>query len=221
MNPGDADRLDWAKGDGLLPAVVQDAASGIVLMIGYMNREALAQTLATGFVTFYSRSRRSLWVKGETSGNRLHLRSVDVDCDGDALLVQATPDGPTCHAGTASCFASATPPRATRLGFLAQLEAVIAARIAEPRESSYTARLHAGGVRRVAQKVGEEGLELALAAAGGSEAEVVAEGADLLYHLALVLQERGLSLAALVNELERRHDERLHEARLADSAAAT
>jgi len=221
MNPEDVDRLDWARGDGLLPAVVQDAASGAVLMLGYMNREALAQTLATGRVTFYSRSRRALWVKGESSGNWLHLRSLSVDCDGDAILVQAAPDGPTCHKGTASCFASAAAPGAARLGFLAELEAVIAARIAEPRDSSYTARLHAGGLRRVAQKVGEEGLELALAAAGGSDAEVVAEGADLLYHLALLLQERGLSLAALVAELERRHDERLRTARPPASAATT
>jgi phosphoribosyl-ATP pyrophosphohydrolase/phosphoribosyl-AMP cyclohydrolase len=160
-------------------------------------------------------------VKGETSGNRLHLRDLAADCDGDAILVQAAPDGPTCHAGTASCFASAPAPGAARLGFLAELEAVIAARIAEPRDSSYTARLHAEGLRRVAQKVGEEGLELALAAAAGSDAEVVAEGADLLYHLALLLQERGLSLAALVVELERRHDERLRQAGPAVSAAAT
>jgi phosphoribosyl-ATP pyrophosphohydrolase/phosphoribosyl-AMP cyclohydrolase len=212
VSPGDVDRLDWAKGDGLLPAVVQDAASGAVLMLGYMNREALAQTLATGHVTFYSRSRRALWVKGETSGNRLHLRALVADCDADAILVQAAPDGPTCHAGTASCFASAPAPGAARLGFLAELEGVIAARIAEPRDSSYTAQLHAAGPRRIAQKVGEEGLELALAAAGGSDAEVVAEGADLLYHLALLLHERGLSLAVLATELERRHDERLREA---------
>jgi phosphoribosyl-ATP pyrophosphohydrolase/phosphoribosyl-AMP cyclohydrolase len=161
MNPGDLDRLDWAKGDGLLPAVVQDAASGAVLMLGYMNREALAQTLATGRVTFYSRSRRALWVKGETSGNWLQLRSLGPDCDGDAILVQAAPEGPTCHAGTPSCFATVPAPGAMQLGFLAKLEAVIAARIAEPRDASYTARLHAGGLRRVAQKVGEEGLELA------------------------------------------------------------
>ncbi len=221
MNPGDVDRLDWAKGDGLLPSIVQDATSGVVLMLGYMNREALAQTLATGLVTFHSRSRRALWVKGETSGNRLNLRALGADCDGDAILVQAEPDGPTCHAGTASCFASAPVPVAARLGFLAELEGVIAARIAEPRDSSYTARLHAEGLRRVAQKVGEEGLELALAAAGGSDAEVVAEGADLLYHLALLLQERGLSLATLVAELERRHDERLRKSGPAASAPAT
>jgi phosphoribosyl-ATP pyrophosphohydrolase/phosphoribosyl-AMP cyclohydrolase len=221
VSPEDVDRLDWAKGDGLLPALVQDAASGAVLMLGYMDREALEQTLATGRVTFYSRSRRALWVKGETSGHWLHLRSLSADCDRDAILVQATPDGPTCHAGTASCFATAPLPAAARLGFLAELETVIAARIAEPQDSSYTARLHAEGLRRVAQKVGEEGLELALAAAGGSDTEVVAEGADLLYHLALLLQERDLSLAALVAELERRHDERLRKAGAAVHATVT
>jgi len=221
MNPADVDCLDWAKGDGLLPAIVQDEASGAVLMLGYMNREALAQTLATGLVTFYSRSRGALWVKGETSGNRLHLRALFPDCDRDSILVQAAPEGPTCHAGTASCFATAPAPGAARLGFLVELEAIIAARIAEPRDSSYTARLHAGGLRRVAQKVGEEGLELALAAAGGSDAEVVAEGADLLYHLALLLHERALSMAVLVAELERRHHERLREARATSHSTVT
>lgn len=212
MRSADIERLDWAKGGGLLPAVVQDAASGAVLMLGYMNREALVQSLATGLVTFYSRSRRALWVKGETSGNRLALQSLHADCDGDAILVLAEPSGPTCHAGTTSCFASAPAPAAAALAFLARLEAVIASRISEPQPAGYTARLHAEGPRRVAQKVGEEGLELALAGAGGSDGEVVAEGADLLYHLVLLLQARGLSLAALVAELELRHAERLRKA---------
>jgi phosphoribosyl-ATP pyrophosphohydrolase/phosphoribosyl-AMP cyclohydrolase len=219
VNAADADRLDWAKGGGLIPAVVQDAASGAVLMLGYMNREALAATLATGSVTFYSRSRRALWTKGETSGNRLELAAVSADCDGDAILVQARPTGPVCHAGTASCFACAPAPAAAPLGFLAELETVIEARIASPRDASYTARLHAEGPRRIAQKVGEEALELALAAAGGSDAEVIAEGADLLYHLALLLRARGLSLAALVAELERRHAAR--SASQAPSAGST
>jgi phosphoribosyl-ATP pyrophosphohydrolase/phosphoribosyl-AMP cyclohydrolase len=197
--------LDWRRGGGLLPAIVQDATSGAVLMLGYMSLEALEQTVRTRRVTFFSRSRRRLWVKGETSGNRLEAVSISADCDGDAILVVARPAGPVCHAGTATCFPSAPPPAAARLGFLAELEAVIASRIAEPRGSSYTARLHAAGPRRVAQKVGEEGLELALAAACGSEAEVVAECADLVYHLTLALQERGVSLDAVVAELERRH----------------
>lgn len=205
MNAPDADRLDWAKGDGLLPAIVQDAGSGVVLMLGYMNREALEATVRTGSVTFFSRSRRRLWVKGETSGNRLEAIALSPDCDGDAILVLARPVGAVCHAGTPSCFPGSPPPAAARLGFLAALEAVIESRLAEPRESSYTARLHAEGARRIAQKVGEEGLELALAAAAaGNDAEVVAEGADLLYHVTLALKARGLSLGAVVAELERR-----------------
>ena len=212
MNRGDAERLDWAKGDGLLPAVVQHADSGAVLMLGYMNREALEATLETGRVTFFSRSRRALWVKGETSGNRLATVAVSADCDGDAILVQARPAGPVCHAGTPSCFASAPATAAAPLAFLAALEGVIGDRLAAPTEASYTARLHAEGLRRVAQKAGEEGLELALAATGGNEAEVVAEGADLLYHVALLLHERGLSLADVAAELERRHAERLRQA---------
>ncbi len=212
MNRGDAQRLDWAKGSGLLPAVVQHADSGAVLMLGYMNREALEATLETGRVTFFSRSRGALWVKGETSGNRLTTVAVSADCDGDAILVQARPAGPVCHAGTPSCFASAPAPSAAPLAFLAALEAVIADRLAAPTASSYTARLHAEGLRRVAQKVGEEGLELALAATGGNEDEVVAEGADLLYHVALLLHERGLGLADVAAELERRHAERLRQA---------
>jgi phosphoribosyl-ATP pyrophosphohydrolase/phosphoribosyl-AMP cyclohydrolase len=218
---GDLARLDWAKGDGLLPAVVQHADTGAVLMLGYMSREALAATLADRFVTFYSRSRRALWVKGETSGNRLALVSASADCDGDAILVQARPAGPVCHAGTASCFASAPAPGAAPYAFLAELEAVIDARLAAPAASSYTARLHAEGLRRVAQKVGEEGLELALAASAGSEAEVIAEGADLLFHAALLLHERGLSLADVTAELGRRHAERLREAKAAVPAAET
>jgi phosphoribosyl-ATP pyrophosphohydrolase/phosphoribosyl-AMP cyclohydrolase len=221
MTLDEAGRLDWAKGAGLLPAVVQDAGSGAVLMLGYMNREALEATLATGQVTFYSRSRRALWVKGETSGNRLALVAAGADCDGDAILVQARPAGPVCHAGTASCFATLPATAAAPLAFLAALEAVIAARIADPVPASYTARLHAQGLRRVAQKVGEEALELALAASGGSEAEVIAEGADLLYHVTLLLQERGLALADLAAELERRHAERLGKAAAAAPEAAT
>jgi phosphoribosyl-ATP pyrophosphohydrolase/phosphoribosyl-AMP cyclohydrolase len=204
VNAPDSGRLDWDKGDGLLPAIVQDAGSGAVLMLGYMNREALEATVHTGSVTFFSRSRRRLWIKGETSGNRLETVSVSADCDGDALLVLARPAGAVCHAGTPSCFPASPSPAAVQLGFLAVLEGVIGSRLAEPRASSYTARLHAEGPRRIAQKLGEEGLELALAAAAGSDAEVVAEGADLLYHVTLALKARGLSLAAVVAELERR-----------------
>ncbi len=221
MRAEDVARLDWAKGGGLLPAVVQDADGGAVLMLGYMNREALAATRETGRVTVYRRSRSARWVKGETSGNRLALVAASADCDGDAILVQARPAGPVCHAGTASCFAAAPPTAATRLSFLAELEEVIAARIAAPTDASYTARLHAEGTRRVAQKVGEEALELALAASSGSEAEVVAEGADLLFHVAVLLQERGLGFGDLARELEGRHAARLRKAAETVPAAET
>jgi phosphoribosyl-ATP pyrophosphohydrolase/phosphoribosyl-AMP cyclohydrolase len=208
MKPENLTSLAWYKGAGILPAIVQNARNGAVLMIGYMNREALAQTLTSGKVTFFSRSRKSLWVKGETSGNFLTALSVTCDCDRDALLVQALPAGPVCHAGTATCFPQAVQANIESIGFLTTLESVIADRIEQPPDASYTAKLHAEGLRRIAQKVGEEGLELALAAAGGSNADVIAECADFLYHAILLLQERGLSLATVVAELERRHTER-------------
>jgi phosphoribosyl-ATP pyrophosphohydrolase/phosphoribosyl-AMP cyclohydrolase len=219
MTTPSEEKIDWAKGGGLVPAIVQHADTQQVLMLGYMNDAALAATRASGKVTFFSRSKGRLWTKGETSGNSFVFVDATVDCDGDALLVRARPTGPACHRGTTSCFGDSG---ATGPGFLAQLDNVVAARLANPDpESSYTARLAARGKSRVAQKVGEEGLELALAGAGGSDAEVVAEGADLLYHLALLLQERGLSLAALVVELERRHDERLRQAEAAAPAGVT
>jgi phosphoribosyl-ATP pyrophosphohydrolase/phosphoribosyl-AMP cyclohydrolase len=205
MSPADLERIDWSKGDGLLPAVVQDASSGAVLMLGYMDREALAQTLETGLVTFYSRSRRALWVKGETSGNHLRLRALHADCDSDAILVQADTAGPVCHLGTTSCFADAPAPAAAPLAFLAELEGVVDSRIADSPAGSYTAKLHAQGPRRIAQKVGEEGVEFALAAAGGSDEDVTAEAADLLFHLLLALRARGLSLSEVARTLERRH----------------
>lgn len=200
--------LDWNKGDGLLPAIVQHAGTGALLMLGYMNRQALRTTLSGGRVTFFSRSREELWTKGETSGNFLEVVAVSADCDRDAILVQALPAGPVCHTGSANCFPQATRSEAERFAFLARLEDVIARRIAEQPEGSYTARLHAQGRRRLAQKVGEEGVELALAAADGDDAEVLAESADLLYHLALLLKERGLSLSAVIDELELRHTDR-------------
>ncbi len=203
MRALDSDALDWAKGDGLLPAVVQDAGDGAVLMLGYMSRESLARTLADGEVTFYSRSRNTLWRKGETSGNVLEVVDVAPDCDGDTLLVRARPVGPTCHLGSRSCFdgedASALP------GFLGRLERVIRQRLRSPPEGSYVARLVAGGRQRVAQKVGEEGVEFALAAAAGDRKATVDEGADLLFHLMVSLQEQGLSLADVIARLERRH----------------
>jgi phosphoribosyl-ATP pyrophosphohydrolase/phosphoribosyl-AMP cyclohydrolase len=194
----------------LLPAVVQDAGSGAVLMLAYMNREALTATRSSGRVTFWSRSKSRLWVKGETSGHFLELVSISADCDRDALLILAKPTGPVCHLGTRTCWGEHAPQSAAeRGGFLAELERVIAHRIAVRPPGSYTAKLLAEGTRRIAQKVGEEGLELALAGAVGSDREIIGEAADLLYHTLLLLKVRGLSLSQVILELEARHAERL------------
>jgi phosphoribosyl-ATP pyrophosphohydrolase/phosphoribosyl-AMP cyclohydrolase len=197
--------FDWSKGDGLLPAVVQDARTGKVLMLGYMNREALRTTLGEKRVTFYSRSKQRLWTKGETSGNFLHLVDAAIDCDNDTILVTAHPDGPTCHNGTDSCFGEEIGTTATKLSFLSQLESVIEQRVSARPEGSYTARLWAEGPTRMAQKVGEEGVEVALAAVTQTPDKLVGEAADLLFHLTLLLKSRQLSLADVVAELERRH----------------
>src|SRR5690242_18293588 len=202
MNPSDLSRLDWAKGDGLLPAVVQHWLTGEVLMLGYMNAEALAATEASGKVTFWSRSKQRLWMKGESSGHVLALKSIRVDCDADTLLVQAEPHGPTCHLGTSSCFGEdARPP----LGFLAELDALVAQRHAERPQGSYTTRLFEAGTRRIAQKVGEEGVESALAAVAQGDEELLGEAADLLFHLSVLLRARGLSLTNVAALLAKRH----------------
>jgi phosphoribosyl-ATP pyrophosphohydrolase/phosphoribosyl-AMP cyclohydrolase len=213
----DIETLDFAKGndravsegipsgDGLLPAVVQHAVSGAVLMVGYMNREALRETLSRGHVVFYSRSKQRLWEKGETSGHFLELDQVRTDCDRDALLITARPLGPVCHEGTTTCFGNEPLTRGDRLAFLATLEGVIEKRIAESPQGSYTARLFCEGPRRIAQKVGEEGLEVALAAVVESDDKVLAESADLIFHLLVLLRSRGLSFQGVVAELQSRH----------------
>ena len=201
--------LDWDKGNGLLPAIVQDAGSGRVLMLGYMNPESLRRTLAEGHVTFFSRSRNQLWTKGETSGHFLHVTHVSADCDRDSILVLAHPDGPTCHNGTPTCFADSLEPQASHIAFLSTLQSTIAQRIAESPEGSYTARLFASGVGRIAQKVGEEGVETALAAVTGDDPELVGECADLLYHLLVLLKSRNLTLEQVVGELASRHGARV------------
>ena len=205
MTLDDVGTLDWDKGGGLLPAIVQHARTGRVLMLGYMNDAALRQTLSGGRVVFYSRSRETLWTKGETSGNHLNVVDVSTDCDSDALLVLADPIGPTCHKGTESCFADAMPSDAQRLGFLALLENIIANRIADQPESSYTAKLYAKGTGRIAQKVGEEGVETALAAVSRDDEGLVSECADLLFHLMVLLKSRELTLERIVEELKARH----------------
>ncbi len=197
--------LDFDKGAGLLPVVVQHAATGTVLMVGYMNEEALRATLLRRRLVFFSRSKRRLWEKGETSGHFLELAEIRADCDRDALLITARPHGPTCHLGTASCFGDEPVTAGERLGFLAALEEVIERRIAERPEGSYTARLFAQGPKRIAQKLGEEGLEVALAAAADTAEQVIAESADLLYHLLVLLRSRGLPFERVVAELQSRH----------------
>jgi phosphoribosyl-ATP pyrophosphohydrolase/phosphoribosyl-AMP cyclohydrolase len=196
----DPAQLAWDKMNDLLPVVVQDR-DGVVRMLGYMNREALEATLASRWVTFFSRSKGRLWTKGETSGNRLRLLSITPDCDGDALLVTADAEGPTCHLGTASCFGEAACPF-----FPHGLEAVLRSRAGATPESSYTARILSDGTARIAQKVGEEGVEVALAAVTGEPDDLVAEAADLAYHLTLLLQARGRSWADVARELGARHD---------------
>lgn len=195
------DGLAWSKMDGLLPAAVQDVVSGRLLMLGYMNRGALEQTLASGFVTFWSRSKKRLWAKGESSGNRLALRAAHQDCDGDALLLLAEPQGPTCHEGTVSCFGGE--PRGP--GWLAELSRVVAERAAAPAEASYTRRLLDEGSGRIAQKVGEEGLEVALAAVSRPLEETTEEIADLLYHLTVLMQAQGIGWGEVIAVLEQRH----------------
>lgn len=197
----DPDTLDWGKGEGMIPAIVQDRV-GSVRMLGYMNRDALEATLGSGLVTFFSRSRQTLWVKGETSGNRLRLVSIAPDCDRDALLVIADPEGPTCHLGSVSCFEGEAP------FFPARLDAIIAHRAGGDPGSSYTARLAAQGIKRIAQKVGEEGVEVALAATAGNRDELIGEAADLAYHLTLLLNQMDADWGAVASELDRRHRDR-------------
>lgn len=208
LTAADIDTLDFDKGGGLLPAIVQHARTGAVLMLGYMNREALHETLTRRRVVFFSRSRQRLWEKGESSGHTLQLAAVRADCDRDTLLVTALPAGPVCHLGTATCFGDDPPAQAAPLPFLQTLEAVIERRIAERPDDSYTARLYASGPKRIAQKVGEEGLEVALAAVAESEDALVGESADLLYHLLLLLQSRGLRFEQVIAQLESRHHAR-------------
>lgn len=194
-----ADAIDWAKGNGLVPAVVQHALTGQVLMLGYMSRESYDATLEAGEAVFYSRSRQRLWRKGESSGHLLKLREIRMDCDADTLLVRAEPVGPTCHLGTPSCFGAGLP--ATLLD---ELEAVIDGRLAERPEDSYVARLAADGIARVAQKVGEEGVETALAAVTRDAEGLADEAADLLFHLLLLLRTKGLRLEDVLGRLAAR-----------------
>jgi len=198
------DDLAWGKMGGLIPAIVQDAFDGRVLMQGYMNKDALKVTLESGQVTFWSRSRQQLWTKGESSGHYLDLVDIHPDCDSDCLLIRARQEGPTCHLGLDTCFdaeAKVTP----ELAFLAKLERVIENRDEERTAGSYTTSLLESGVKRIAQKVGEEGVETALAAVAGGDEELLNESADLIYHLLVLLRSRKLELGSLVEVLKVRH----------------
>jgi len=198
------DNLAWKKMDGLIPAIVQDFFDGRVLMQGFMNKAALEATLDTGKVTFWSRSREQIWTKGETSGHTLDLVDIHPDCDGDCLLIRAHPEGPTCHLGTLTCF-DGEEKVIPELAFLTELERVIAERDKNRPEGSYTSSLLESGIKRIAQKVGEEGVETALAAVAGDDDELLNESADLIYHLLVLLRSRKLDLGTLVEVLKVRH----------------
>lgn len=199
-------KLDWAKGRGLIPAVVQDARTSRVLMVGWMNRQALAKTRDSGLVTFYSRSKNRLWTKGETSGHALRLVSVAADCDGDTLLVQVKPMGPACHKGTTTCFdeRKAPAPAEDELAFFEVLERVIDDRFKKKPRGSYVAGLIAGGLDRMAQKVGEEAVETAIAAKNADRRAFESEAADLLFHLMVLLKVKGSSLSRVARTLQDR-----------------
>jgi phosphoribosyl-ATP pyrophosphohydrolase/phosphoribosyl-AMP cyclohydrolase len=193
-------KIDFKKGNGLVPVVIQDSISFQVLMVGYMNEEAYLKTEKEKRVTFFSRSRNSLWTKGETSGNFLNVVEIVTDCDNDSLLIKVVPEGPVCHKGTFSCFDEQSP-----AGFLYILEKVISDRIKNKTPGSYTYKLFAEGLNRMAQKVGEEAVELVIAAKDDDEIRVKDEAADLLYHLLILLQAKGMSLSDIEKTLSQRH----------------
>lgn len=187
---------------GLIPAIVQDVETGRVLMLGYMNREAITKTLESGRVTFFSRSRKTIWEKGESSGNTLQFREMRADCDGDALLIKAAPMGPTCHTGADTCWDEVNEDPAA---FLKLLEQVIATREESGDTHSYTVKLLQAGAMKIAQKVGEEGVETALEGAAGTEEKLAEETADLFYHVLVLLRSRGISLKHVTDVLRERH----------------
>lgn len=201
--------VDFDKMGGLVPAIVQDAKTKTVLMLGYMNKESLAKTLETKKVTFYSRSRQCLWTKGETSGNFLNLVSIESDCDNDALLVKADPVGPVCHTGADTCWNEKN--EANPLLFLSELQDFIEKRHEEMPEGSYTTSLFKDGLNRMAQKVGEEALEAVIEAVHGTDDRLIYEGSDMLYHLIVLLTSKGLRIEQMGKELQERHDPSWHK----------
>ena len=196
--------IDFNKGDGLVPAIIQDAGTLKVLMLGYMNKEAYEKTVDTRLVTFWSRSRQCLWTKGETSGNMLHLVDIKLDCDNDTLLVKVHPDGPTCHTGTDTCWGETN--EVNPLLFLSELSNFIEHRHREMPEGSYTTSLFRDGLNRMAQKVGEEALELVIEATNGTNDRLIYEGSDMLYHLIVLLTSKGLRIEDMARELMVRHN---------------
>ena len=204
--------IDFDKMGGLVPAIIQDANTRVVLMLGFMNKEAYEKTQQTGKVTFWSRTRQTLWTKGETSGNFLELVSMAVDCDNDTLLVKVIPHGPTCHTGTDTCWgesntalpASSMP--VSPLSFLSELQDFIERRHEEMPEGSYTTRLFRDGVNKMAQKLGEEALETVIEATNGTNEQLVYEAGDMLYHLLVLLTSKGLRIEDIATELQKRHD---------------
>ncbi|MBR3079091.1 MAG: bifunctional phosphoribosyl-AMP cyclohydrolase/phosphoribosyl-ATP diphosphatase HisIE [Prevotella sp.] len=197
-------KIDFDKMDGLVPAIVQDAITKNVLMLGFMNEEAFQKTLETKHVTFWSRTRQTLWTKGETSGNFLNLVDIKIDCDNDTLLVKAHPDGPTCHTGTDTCWGEEN--SMNPLLFLTELQDFINKRKEEMPEGSYTTSLFNKGINKIAQKVGEEALETVIEATNGTDSHLVYEASDLLYHLLVMLTEKGLRIEDVAVELQKRHD---------------
>lgn len=197
-------KIDFEKMGGLVPAIIQDAVTQKVLMLGFMNEEAYQKTLDTKHVTFWSRTRNTLWTKGETSGNFLNLVDIKVDCDNDTLLIQAHPDGPTCHTGTDTCWGEEN--HANPLLFLTELQDFINRRKEEMPEGSYTTKLFKEGINKIAQKVGEEALETVIEATNGTSDHLVYEASDLLYHLLVMLTEKGLRIEEVAQELQKRHD---------------
>lgn len=195
--------IDFEKMNGLVPAIIQDAKTRVVLMLGFMNQEAYSKTVETGLVTFFSRTKKRLWTKGETSGNFLHVVSIKVDCDSDALLIRVHPDGPACHKGTDTCWGEKN--ESNPLLFLSELQDFIEGRQKAMPEGSYTTSLFKDGINRMAQKVGEEALETVIESVSGNSERVVYEGSDLLYHLIVLLTSKGLRIEQLADELKARH----------------
>ena len=215
--------IDFEKMGGLVPAIIQDATTRKVLMLGFMNEEAYQKTLETKHVTFWSRTRQTLWTKGETSGHFLNLVDMKIDCDNDTLLVQVHPVGPTCHTGTDTCWGEENSPlqKESPLAFLSELQDFIDKRKQEMPEGSYTTKLFKDGVNKIAQKVGEEALETVIEATNGTDDYLVYEASDLLYHLIVLLTEKGLRIEDVAEELHRRHDPEWDKQRREAKAAGT